>query len=574
MVRVGPTDGLARDIGRQGEGTTLELALATSIETRPSEALAWPSLSGAPTLIAPSPGSPWVAGRFASLEDETAKLLRRRLRAALLLLVLGLSLYFVRNVFLPPLSIKLRELHSVVVVILGAMALALSRRDVWTLRWLRRCEWALFAMVGVYCWAAIHVALLERLDPKYPEFYRTPFRDSVRGLITIVILYGTFLPNSWRGAARVAVPLALTPFLALASVAFARPDLAATITHTFTFEQWSGLLIAWFVGLVFALFGAHTIHDLRAREFAARRFGQYRLIQPLGHGGMGHVFLAEHALLKRPCALKVIRPEASSDPGAVARFELEVQAMARLNHPNTVEVFDYGRASDGSFYCVMEYLRGRTLDQIVIDTGPMPAGRVVYLLRPICLALAEAHARGLVHRDVKPANIFAAEVGGQYDVPKLLDFGLVKVTRAAEDPRLTSDGGIRGTPLYMSPEQGAGHPIDSRSDLYALGAVAYFLLTGRPPFDAANSVAAVAAHRFQKVERPSLARPGVPADLEAVVLRCLEKRPEDRFTDAFELERALSLCRASGEWGPREAAAWWRGREAATTARVEVVSSY
>jgi serine/threonine-protein kinase len=547
--------------------------LATSIDLDPSRASAdWPSHSDAPTLIAPSPGSPWIAGRFASLEDETARLLRRRLRAALLLLVLGLSLYFVRNMFLPPLSPKLRELHTMLVLLLGTLVLALSWRDGWTLRSLRRAEWGTFAMVGLYAWLATHVALLERLDPKYPEFYRTPFRDTVRGLITIVILYGTFLPNTWKGAARVAVPLALTPFLAMASVAWQRPDLMATVTHTLTFEQWSGLLIAWFIGLMFSLYGAHTIHDLRSREFASRRFGQYRLIQPLGRGGMGQVYLAEHALLKRPCALKVVRPEAAGDASALARFELEVQAMARLNHPNTVEVFDYGRAVDGSFYCVMEYLRGQALDQIVSDSGPMSAGRVIHLLRPICLALAEAHARGLVHRDVKPANIFAAEVGGMHDVAKLLDFGLVKITRGP-DPGLSRDGAIRGTPLFMSPEQGAGLPIDGRSDLYSLGAVAYYLLTGRPPFDAINSVSAVAAHRFQAVGPPSSLRAGVPADLEVVVLRCLAKSPGERYADTLALERALASCEAARDWGPERAASWWRGREAVKTVRIEMTTS-
>ncbi|MFO0959289.1 MAG: serine/threonine-protein kinase [Isosphaeraceae bacterium] len=517
--------------------------------------------SDSPTLIAPSPRPVLIAETPPSLEDETARLLRRRLRSTILLLLLALSLYFVRNLFLPTLSISLREAHFALIAVLGLSFLNLSRPGPWTLRGLRRWEWLLFGLLGLYCWANLHVALVEHLDPRYPEADGTPFRDSVRGLMLIVVLYGTFIPNSWLGAARVVLPMAMTPFLAWLSVALTRPHLIVPMNRIYGFEQWSGLLIAWILGIVFALYGAYTIHDLRVREFRMRQFGQYRLIRPLGRGGMGHVYLAEHALIKRPVALKVIRPEASDHPDAHKRFELEVQAMARLNHPNAVEVFDYGRAADGAFYCVMEYLRGLTLDQIVVDFGPMPPGRAIHLLRPIAEALGQAHIRGLVHRDVKPANIVAAEVGGHHDVAKLLDFGLVKVT--AMSPGLTRDGGIRGTPLFMSPEQAAGLPIDGRSDIYAVGGVAYYLLTGRPPFDAANSVSAVAAHRFQPVEPPTRHRPEIPDDLERIVLRCLAKDPGQRYQAAADLVRDLDEASARYPWSIDDAERWWHSYQQA-----------
>lgn len=504
-----------------------------------------------PTLIAPSPGSVMITDRPSTLEDETARLLRRRLRSALLLLLLALSLYFVRNLYLPALSASLREAHFVLITVLGLSFLNLSRSGAWTLRGLRSWEWLLFGLLGIYCWANMHVGLVERLDPRFPETHGNSLRDSVRGLMMIVILYGTFIPNSWLGAARVVLPLAMTPAFAWFSVALTRHDLIGPIVRIFGFEQWSGLLIAWILGIVFAIYGAYTIHDLRVREFRMRHFGQYRLIRPLGRGGMGHVYLAEHALIKRPVALKVIRPGASNQPNALRRFELEVQAMARLNHPNAVEVFDFGQAVDGSFYCVMEYLRGSTLDQLILDYGPMPPGRVIHLLRPVAEALGQAHVRGLVHRDVKPANIVAAEVGGHHDVAKLLDFGLVKVT--AMSPGLTREGGIQGTPLFMSPEQAAGLPIDGRSDLYALGGVAYFLLTGRPPFDAANSVSAVAAHRFQAVEPPTRHRPEIPDDLEQVVLRCLAKDPGHRYQAAADLVRDLDEASTRYPWSTEDA---------------------
>jgi serine/threonine-protein kinase len=515
----------------------------------------------APTLFttAPVEGPSLRSGALPTLEDETARLLRRRLRAAILFLLLALTLYLIRNLFLPPLSPALREFHAVIVAALALAALALSTGRRWTLRGLRRLEWTVFGAVGVYLWATLHVGLIEQIEPRHPEAYRTPFRDTARGTTTVLILYGTFVPNSLRTAARVVLPLALTPVLALISVELTRPGLVSRgFPQSAALEQFSGLVLPLALGVVLALYGAHTIHDLRTREFSSRRFGWYHLIRPLGKGGMGQVFLAEHALLKRPCALKVIRPEAVNDPETLKRFVVEARTTARLTHPHTVEIYDFGQAADGTFYCVMEYLRGLPLDALVESHGPLPAGRVIHLLRPICGALAEAHARGLVHRDVKPANIFAAELGGLFDVAKLLDFGLVKITPATGDPDLSREGGIRGTPLYMSPEQASGdRPLDGRSDLYALGAVAYYLLTGLPPFDAFTEVAALAAHRLQQVDPPSLQRPGIPADLEAVILRCLSKEPDDRYPDAHALDHAFAACVSAADWDSDRAALWW-----------------
>ena len=200
---------------------------------------------------------------------------------------------------------------------------------------------------------------------------------------------------------------------------------------------------------------------------------------------MGEVYLAEHQLLKRPCAIKLIRPDRAGDPRALARFEREVRTTARLSHPNTVEIYDYGRTEDGTFYYVMEYLSGLSLADLVERHGPLPPGRAIYLLRQACGALAEAHAAGLVHRDLKPANIFAARRGGLHDVAKLLDFGLVLPTaEPVAPPSSAGTATIAGSPLYMAPEQATGDARpDARSDLYGLGAVAYYLLTGRAPFE-------------------------------------------------------------------------------------------
>jgi serine/threonine-protein kinase len=274
---------------------------------------------------------------------------------------------------------------------------------------------------------------------------------------------------------------------------------------------------------------------------------------------MGEVYLAEHRLLKRPCAIKLIKPESASNPRSLARFEREVRATARLSHPNTVEVYDYGSTDDGTFYYVMEYLPGLSLADLLGKYGPLPPGRVIYLLRQACGALAEAHAAGLIHRDLKPANIFAARRGGKTDVAKVLDFGLVKPTDADDRADLSREGTIRGTPLYMAPEQTTpGRPIDHRIDLYALGAVAYELLTGRPPFEGEGAVQVLIAHARDPVLPPSRRRPGVPEDLERVVLRCLAKDPDGRFPDADGLEQALAACEDAATWDAARAARWWR----------------
>jgi serine/threonine protein kinase len=280
------------------------------------------------------------------------------------------------------------------------------------------------------------------------------------------------------------------------------------------------------------------------------------------------VFLAEHRLLKRPCAVKFVRPELAAHPATAARFEREVRAVTGLTHFNTVRVYDYGRADDGSFYYVMEYLDGPTLDALVKRAGPLDPGRVVYLLRQLCGALAEAHAAGLVHRDIKPGNVIVAALGGQRDVAKLLDFGLVH-DAGSDDGRLTRTGMVLGTPAYMSPEQAGGEgAIDARGDVYSLGAVAFFALTGRPPFDRATAGQFIAAHLTQPAPRADVVNPGVPSDLSDVVARCLAKDPAERFPTVAELDRALAGCGCAAEWSAGHAARWWADRPAGAPAAV------
>jgi serine/threonine-protein kinase len=321
----------------------------------------------------------------------------------------------------------------------------------------------------------------------------------------------------------------------------------------------STVILLLLVGLGASAYGTYTIGALRREAQEARQLGQYRLRELIGAGGMGEVYLAEHQLLKRRCAIKLIRSSKADDPLALARFEREVRATATLSHWNTIEIFDYGRTDDGTFYYVMEYLPGMSLVDLVERFGPLPPERVVHLLAQVCDALAEAHSIGLIHRDIKPGNIFAARRGGVDDVAKLLDFGLARPLLQMDSVRLTADGAITGSPLFMAPEQSLGDTeLDERSDVYSVGAVAYYLLTGRPPFERDKPLKVLLAHARDPVVPPSHWRGDIPSDLEEIVLRCLAKQPDDRYATAGALRDALAGSSAAGPWTRRRAAAWWR----------------
>jgi hypothetical protein len=414
-----------------------------------------------------------------------------------------------------------------------------------------------------------HVALIVWLDLHFgSSLVRALAGDRAEGdrsviywafpFFVLIVGYGTLIPNTGRRCILVVGIMALTPLTILAVTGL---SMGATLTSKLGFLL---LYLAMFmaVAVAIATYGSHRIEVLRQEAFEARKLGQYRLKERLGAGGMGEVYLAEHLLLRRPCAIKLIRPERAGDPNIFRRFEREVQATATLTHPNTVQIFDYGHAEDGTFYYVMEYLPGLSLEQLVHRHGPLPPERAVHLLQQVCGALREAHAIGLIHRDIKPSNILICERGGVHDVAKLLDFGLVLAPGASADgANLTQEGAIAGTPAYMSPEQAGGQAdLDPRSDIYSLGAVAYFLLTGQPPFAGRSPAKMVAAHIYEPPAPLSNHRPDVSEDLQAVVLRCLAKGPADRFADAESLEIALAGCHTTGLWSEKQAANWWRSQ--------------
>ncbi len=375
----------------------------------------------------------------------------------------------------------------------------------------------------------------------------------------MIVVYGVFVPNTPRRAA---------VMLTLMGAAIIGTDLAAWVPFltangpAFVDSSFQTVVML-FLSLGTAFYGSFKVGALQneilvARE-QARQLGQYTLTRLLGSGAMGEVYLAEHRLLKRPCAVKLIRSERTNDPKAMARFEREVRSTARLTHPNVIEIYDYGRTDDGTFYYVMEYLEGLSLDEVVRRHGRLPPGRALHLFGQLCGALRAAHHAGLVHRDVKPSNIFVCRRGAIGDVVKLLDFGLVHaIDEGAAHGRLTQDGGIVGTPEYMSPEQADGqHAVDSRSDIYALGGVLHFMLTGLPAFVRSTILQTLIAHRQDVLPPLRDSECAVSACLEDLLRRCLAKVPDERFPDAGQLSTTAQACCESGDWSEDLARQWW-----------------
>jgi serine/threonine-protein kinase len=395
--------------------------------------------------------------------------------------------------------------------------------------------------------------------------------DNLRWFV-LIVLYGTFIPNTWRRCASVVAILTIIPL----TLTIGRCVLCPVIGPHGGWEPILDSLILLSLASTIAVFGSYKISVLQQQAVVARELGQYRLKEKLGSGGMGEVYLGEHVMLRRQCAVKLIRPDQAGDPTNLQRFEREVQAMATLTHWNTVEVYDFGHAEDGTFYYAMEYLPGLSLQELVEKHGPLPPERAIHFLRQICSALQEAHSLGIIHRDIKPSNVIACERGGQQDVAKLLDFGLVQcLGLSQEDGKLTVQGVILGSPPYMAPEQALGRStLDARTDIYSVGALAYFLVTGQPPFVRESAMEMLVAHAHEKPSPPSDLRPSLPDDLQAVIMKCLEKDPDLRYLTAEDLESALAQCGCSDSWTRRAASQWWDsiGSEATPTSEPALVS--
>lgn len=484
-------------------------------------------------------------------EEDTRSVLQRRLTLVFGVLG-GVALFYAVSHFvlrlLPVAADQSPPLIAVITFSLGAISALLALRFKLRPRSLTELLLLDAVVTALNCWA---IALsLTQVSPR-----NEASASIVLGTTYVLIARAVFLPSSgWR-----------TLWIGVAALVPA--GLVATWLRVDAFglagspRDWpfQGFLV--FRNLAVTVFlcalTSHVIYGLRRQVRESAWVGQYLLREKIGEGGMGVVYRATHAMLRRDTAVKLLLPTRVGVE-SLMRFEREVKLTAQLTHPSTVAIFDYGRTPDGVFYYAMEYLEGGDLERLVEYAGPLPPGRALWMLEQVCRALAEAHALGLIHRDIKPSNVLACERGGEADVAKILDFGLVKDTKAEGDAARSNFENLTGTPLYMSPESiAAPEAVDARGDLYSLGALAYFLLVGQPIFSGKNVVEVCAAHLHSPPPAPSARRPEVNADLDAVILRCLAKRPADRFASASALRAALLACGAASEWSASSSLAWW-----------------
>jgi len=423
-----------------------------------------------------------------------------------------------------------------------------------------------FLWRGLLVRRALSIQALVRIDLVYAVFIGISFGGSaalseeLRPAAYASLVYGSFtvftralvVPSSGRRTAIVSTVL-WVPMLAAAIW------LAATSVQEIPGPAFVlGCLVFGAVAIVLATTGSRIIYGLRQQVSEAMQLGQYTLDRKIGEGGNGAVYRARHALLRRPTAVKLLLPDKVGAEN-LDRFEREVQHMSQLTHPNTVAVFDYGRSPNGVLYYAMEYLAGVDLEHLVRLSGPQPSSRVIDILVQVCGALQEAHDAGIIHRDIKPANIILCERGGVPDFAKVVDFGLVK--EIARDTNASAQV-VLGTPAYVAPEAVTDPAsIGPAVDLYALGAVGYFLLTGRRVFEGKTAVDICIQHVTAAPRPPSEVAPGrVPPELEALILRCLAKRPADRFASASDLAEALAAIPRAADWSRDDARRWWRER--------------
>ncbi|MDG3003802.1 serine/threonine-protein kinase [Paludisphaera mucosa] len=530
------------------------------IDLIPTEAHMAPVADDEATLLLER--SAGVEGSLAgSLVAETHGLRRSRLASAAVFLAAISTVLLVWGLYTGVIvkNPGMGVLRVARVVIAVAVAALLSSRRPLSGTWLKAIEYGLFGSMVVMLGISEYLVSIDFLREGDALGMATYIKNGVIGAIMLMLLYGAIIPNDAITAAKVILTMALVPVLSFALLMeVEHPELIEDLETMRSAEHAGSNAISLLIGASLAIYVAHVLNGLRRELHDARKFGQYQLGRRLGVGGMGEVFMAEHQLLKRPCALKLIKPDSGADPLALARFEREVKSAARLSHPNTIAIYDYGRTDEGTFYYVMEYLPGMSLHDLVGQYGALPAGRLVYLMRQVCAGLAEAHSLGIIHRDLKPANIFVALRGGEADVAKVLDFGLVKLTADPNAPELTTDRTVSGTPSFMAPEQATGEsPVDPRTDIYALGAIAYYALTAKLPFQGTTAMAIMIAQVRDPVVPPSKVKEGVPEDLERIILRCLSKNPDDRYPDVRTLGRELAKCSSAADWDEDRAEQWW-----------------
>ncbi len=494
----------------------------------------------------------FVAGSSPAYGDELAKILQERIRSASLVLTILLSISLASSLLNRVDSLVL--LRVLILAVIAGSLFSLRPGKSYSLPRLRTTELIVFGLVILQVSLMMATQMID-FATLYDATSVVAFKYLFEGgWCLLLLIYGIFIPNPMKRAAIIMLPVSLFPAIIIWGLKIVSTDVATCLESDITARPFPLPVAAAFIGI----YGSHVISTTRREAFRARQLGQYRLIEQLGQGGMGEVYKAEHVLLKRPCAIKLIKTESEADLKAIKHFEREVKATAKLTHWNTIEIYDYGQTEDGTFYYVMELLPGMSLSDLVEHYGPVPPARAIHFLKQVCAALDEAHSIGFIHRDIKPANIFATQRGGIYDTVKLLDFGLVK-EQQVETHDTSKPGTFSGTPLYMAPEQAASYEnVDSRADIYSLGGVAYFLLTGRPPFTESNIARLIAAHANENVVPLSKISPAIPPDLEAVILKCLNKKPTERYQDIPSLLAAFEQCECNNAWSNQQAALWWK----------------
>ncbi len=505
-----------------------------------------------------------VRGTGLRLSSETKCLLCGRLKAAGTVITVGTALFFVRALLIG--DTALLAFHFLVLILLAALTGYLFTGRELSFRIARWIGVLTFGLPALLLAGKYYTALLAAAQAENTAIMVVVMSTTVFGLFVLMVVYGIFIPNDWGRASLLVIPLAMIPIPANLLLRYRHPELIEAIQSVTTFEHISILVVMLLIGALVSVYGAHTTHLARKELFEAKQLGHYRLTEKIGNGGMGEVWRAEHDLLARPAAVKLIRPEVLGETNGgsavvLRRFEREARATAMLHSPHTIGIYDFGTTPDKTFYYVMELLEGLDLATLIDQFGPVSAGRAVYLLKQVCKSLAEAHHTGLIHRDVKPANIYSTRQGLEYDFVKVLDFGLVKGGGInAQDTLLTLDGTATGTPAFMAPELAMGKEnVDARADIYSLGCVAYWLLTGQLVFENSNPVAMAVDHVSTSPTPPSQrTETEVPEALERVILSCLEKEPGARPSSAMDLYDQLEACNLDSKWNQQQAKDWWQ----------------
>jgi len=497
-------------------------------------------------------------------EEETRIYLQRRLRlltTVVTTLFLLLSISFVISLanapsrsFLQALVVFCTKFPNAVLFFLSASSSLIA-----LVLWQKQVSLALLGIMdAVFLQVLMGPCLL--LYARLHFFSFSGFAVVVPFLMLFILARAILIPSSALRTILLSLPAALGVFLIQlqAGKSFINPGQPFEETTHFSdmLIQNQILLLG---SIAIAAVASRVNLGLRRQNFNARHIGQYKIERLLGEGGMGEVYQATHSMLKRPTAIKFLRPEITGRR-TLLRFEKEVRHTSRLTHPNTISIYDYGHTADGIFFYAMELLRGANLRQIIRKTGPMPPSRVIIILIHACSALSEAHNMGIIHRDIKPENIMLCEQGGERDVVKILDFGLVKDMK---EKAISADeiGSIAGTPETMPPEAQTENGIGPQSDLYSLCAVGCYILTGQPIFDAKDVFEFLKAHKSTPPIPPSQRRRDVPADLEKVLLSGLAKNPSHRPESALVMKEHLLTCRDAKGWDHKKAEAWWQANE-------------